>query len=88
MGGGGGYGYGKYVASIPGIAALSGWKFPVYVTGPIRWSLGASLVPSYWQVRVFGTSDIVDRPSDHLYLRTINLPGCMYRCSHYIPFYY
>ena len=30
-----------------------------------------------WRVRVFGPSDIVDRPSYCMYIRSIPLSGCM-----------
>ena len=39
------------------------------------------------RVRVFGLSDIVDRPSDRLYVHTFPLCGCMDRRSCYIRFY-
>ena len=48
-------------------------------------SLGASLVLADWQVRVFGSSGLIDRTSDHLYVQTINLHGCMYGFYHYKP---
>ena len=54
-----------------------------YVTGPRSGSLVASLVPVGWQVRVFGISGLIDRPSDHMYVRTIPLSGCMCRRSCY-----
>ena len=52
----------------------------------MKQSLGASLVPEYWKVRVSGLSDIVDGPSDHLSIWNITLYGFMERLSHYIPF--
>ena len=36
-----------------------------------------------WQVRVFGTSGIVDKPYERLYMITITLSGDMDRRSHY-----
>ena len=41
-----------------------------------------SVVPLDWQVRVFGSSDLVDRPSVCLSVRTIPMSGCMDRCSY------
>ena len=35
-------------------------------------------------MRIFGTSGLVDSPSDHLYMRTITLYGCLDRHSGYI----
>ena len=55
------------------------------VTGVCSVSLGTSMVLVDWQVRVFGPSILVDRPSDHLYVRTITMSGCMGRRSHYKP---
>ena len=46
-------------------------------------SLRAFLVLFDWQVKVFGLSGIIDRPSERLYLRTNPLSGCMYIRSHY-----
>ena len=46
-------------------------------------SLGASFVSADWQVRVFWLSGIVDRPSNHLYIRNIPMSGCMDRRSCY-----
>ena len=37
-----------------------------YITGPWSGSLGESLVPADWRLRVFGMSVLVYRPSDHL----------------------
>ena len=48
--------------------------------------LRASFVSADRQVRVFGTSGIVYRPSDHLSVWNIPLYGYMYRRSCYIPF--
>ena len=45
--------------------------------------MGASFIPADWQVRVSGSSGIVDIPSDRLCVRTIPLPMCMERRSHY-----
>ena len=59
------------------------WYEVVVVTGSIRGSLGASLVPLDWQVRVFRSSGIVDIPSDHLSAWNIPLSGYMDRRSHY-----
>ena len=42
-----------------------------HVTVTWRGSLGALSVPADWQVRVFGSSGIIGRPSDRLYVRTI-----------------
>ena len=46
-------------------------------------SLGASFAPADWQMRVFWLSGIVDIPSDHLYVRTIHMSGCIDRRSRY-----
>ena len=61
--------------------------FEVYVTGTLSGSLGGFLVLEDWQVRVFGKSGIVDRPSDRLYVRTIPQYGYMNRRYRYIPYY-
>ena len=37
--------------------------------------LGASFVAAYWRERVFGSSVIVYRPSDHIYVYTIPMYG-------------
>ena len=58
-----------------------------YVTGTWRGFLGASFVLTDWKVRVFWLYGLVDRLSDRLYVRTITLYGCIYRCSHYAHFY-
>ena len=50
--------------------------------------LGASFLPEDFKVRVFKTSDIVDRLSYCLYIRSIPLYGHMDRRSCYIPFSY
>ena len=55
-----------------------------HVTGTWRGSLGASLVLTYWQLMVFLLSGIVYRTSEHLYVHTILLSGCMGRRSRYI----
>ena len=39
-------------------------------------------------MRVFELYGIIDRPSDHIYVRTIPMYGCMEICPHYIPFSY
>ena len=49
--------------------------------------LGASLLLADWWVRVFWSSGIIDRQSNRLYVRTINLSGYIYIHSNYIPFY-
>ena len=59
--------------------------FPI-VTEPWIGSLRASFIAADWQVRVFWSSGLVDRPSGHMYVRTITLSGCMYILSHYILF--
>ena len=54
------------------------------ITGP--WSgrsLGASSVASDWQLRLFGFSGLIDRPSDCLCVSTIPLYGYMDRHSRY-----
>ena len=56
--------------------------------GVRRGYLGVSFVLADWQVRVFWSSGIVDRPSDCLYIRIILISGCTYRLSRYIPFSY
>ena len=56
--------------------------------GPRRWYLGSSFVLADWQVRAFGTSGILDITSDHMYIRTITMFGCMGRRYRYTPFYY
>ena len=60
----------------------------VHVIGEWRGSLGALFVSTDWQVRVLWLSGIVYRPSEHMYISTTPLSGCMYRLSCYIPFYY
>ena len=58
------------------------------VTGPRRGVPGgASFLLLDWQVRVFWSSGIVDRPSGRMYIRNFPLSGCMDRCYHHIPFY-
>ena len=47
---------------------------------------GGSFIEADWRMRVFGSSGLVYRPPDRLYVRTILLSGCMDRCSLYIPF--
>ena len=47
-------------------------------------SMGVLFVVADWRVRVFGSSSLVDIPSDHLYVRSIPLYGCMYRRYYYI----
>ena len=47
---------------------------------------GVVCTPEDCQVRVFGSSGSVDRPSDRLSVRTIPLSGSMERCSWYILF--
>ena len=42
--------------------------------------MGALFLPTGWRLRVFGPSGFVDRPSEHIYVRTIPLSGCMDRC--------
>ena len=54
-----------------------------HVMGPRRGSLRASLVSVDLQVRVLWSSDLVDRPSDYLYVCTIPLSGFMDRQSRY-----
>ena len=54
-----------------------------HVTGPWRGSLGATFVPVDWQVRMFGQSGLIYRPSGHIYVRTIPLSGCVDRRSCY-----
>ena len=50
------------------------WFFHVFgfVTGSYRGSLGELFLAADWQVRVFGLSGLVDRPSDHLPIQTIS----------------
>ena len=36
-----------------------------------------------WQVRVFGPSDLIDRPSECLYIRTVPPYGFIDRLLHY-----
>ena len=62
-------------------------KVLYHVTGTRRGSLGTLFVLADWQVRVFWSSGLVDRPSDLLYIRTIFLSEWMDRISRYIPFY-
>ena len=47
---------------------------------------GAPFVLTDWHVRVFWSSGLIGRPYEQLYVHTIPLSGCMYRCSHYTPF--
>ena len=54
-----------------------------FVTGPWRGSLGALFVSENWRVRVLWSYGLVDRPSDHLCVRTITLYRCMDRCFRY-----
>ena len=56
------------------------------VPEPWRGSLGASFLSADWQVTVFWSSGLVDRPSDCLYVRNITLSGCMDRRYGYIHF--
>ena len=53
---------------------------------PRRESLGELFVPVDFQVRVFGTSGIVYRPSEHLSVQNIPLYGCIDRLSCFMPF--
>ena len=57
-------------------------------TGPGRGYLGAFFVSVDWRVRVFWSSGLKYRPSDHLYIHNIPLSGCIDRRYHYIPFSY
>ena len=54
-----------------------GVKKVMYVlcNGAVKWggSLGVSFVALDWRLRVFGSYGIVDRTSDHLYIRNIPL---------------
>ena len=52
-----------------------------HVTGPR--SLGALLVTADWKLMVFGSSGIVDRTSDLIYVRNIPLSGFMDIWSRY-----
>ena len=61
--------------------------FNLIVTGPWSGSLGASFVSADWRVRVFWSSGVVNRPSEHLYVYTIPLYRCIDRSPHYTPFY-
>ena len=54
-----------------------------YVKGPWRVSQGASFVLKDWKVRVLWLFGIVDRPSKHIYVRTITMSGCVDRRSRY-----
>ena len=55
-----------------------------HVLGPWIWGfLGMSFIAVDWLVRVFGSSGILGRPSECLYIRTIPIYGCMDRWSHY-----
>ena len=47
--------------------------------------LGALFVLQDWRARVFGTSGIVDRPSDRLYVSTIHMSWWMDRRYWYTP---
>ena len=58
-----------------------------FLMSPCSGSLGASLVPADWQVRVFKSSGLVYRQSDRMFVRTIPLYGCIERSSRYTPFY-
>ena len=58
-----------------------------YETGPWRGSLGVFFVSADWWVRLFWSFGLTDRLSDHLYVRTIPLSGCIDRRSRYTPFY-
>ena len=51
---------------------------------PRRESLGELFVPVDFQVRVFGTSGIVDRMPEHMSIHNIHIYGCMNRRSCYI----
>ena len=54
--------------------------------GPWRGSLGESIVLADQRVRVFKSSGLVDRTSDHPYVHNITLYRCTGILSHYIPF--
>ena len=48
--------------------------------GAVKRVPGANVrTPADWQVRLFGTSGLIDRSSDHLSVWTIPLYGCMDR---------
>ena len=53
------------------------------VMGTRSGSLGALFVLADWQLRVFWSFGLIDRPSDRLYVRTIPLSGCMDRHYRY-----
>ena len=48
-------------------------------------SLGASSIPADWILRVFELSGIIDRPSDHISVRTIPMSESMDIYSRYNP---
>ena len=52
---------------------------------PSSGALGVYFVLEYLQVRVFGSSSLVDRPPSRLSIRNIPLYGCMDRGSCYTP---
>ena len=54
----------------------------LHVMWPWSRSLGVSLVPADWQVRVFSLFCTVDRLSYLLYVHTIPLSRCMWRRFH------
>ena len=57
---------------------LSGYQAGFHVAGPRRGVSGMLSVSEDWQVRVFRICGIIDRPADHLQIRSITLYECMY----------
>ena len=60
----------------------------VVVTGPRSGSQGVSFVPGYWQVRVFRSFVLVDKPSEHLSIHNVPMSWYMEILSQYTPFSY
>ena len=70
--------------NVTGQVSMFKYQLRLHITGPKRrWSLWVLFIAMDLQVRVFGPSDIVYIPTDHLYIRTFPLSGFMDRRSRY-----
>ena len=56
----------------------------LHLTVPSSRSLGASLIPSDWRVRMFWSYVLVCRTSNHMYVQTLPRSGYMDRHSCYM----
>ena len=73
-------GYSGGVGVYVDIAYIRPCPVRIPCNGAVKRVPGANVrTPAEWQVRLFGTSGLIDRPSDHLSVRTIPLSGCMDR---------